>query len=100
MDKPISQVNKIIFEEDKEYQLYVDISIQQMTIESTLDYGNILVDPLLSGVSSTLSFTEIDTVQVPLRIKLKKNPNTMDQLVEEAITFNTRQDWQQEIAHA
>lgn len=92
MDKPISQVNKIIFEEDKEYQLYVDISIQQMGVISSLIAEQSTV--------YTITFTEIDTVQVPLRIKLKKNPNTMDQLVEEAITFNTRQDWQQEIPHA
>lgn len=100
MDKPISQVNKIIFEEDKEYTMYVTISIQQMSVESTLDYGNVLIDPLLQGVNSTLKFTEIATVQVPLKIKLKKNPNTIDNLIDESITFNVRHDWQQEKPYA
>lgn len=99
MDKPISQVNKIILEEDKVYQIMVTISVQQMTIESTLDYGNVMIDPLLQGINSSLKFTEIATVQVPLTITLKKNPNTIDDLIDESINFNTRHDWQKEVPH-
>ncbi len=91
MDKPISQVNKIILEEDKVYQLYVNVSIQQMGVISTL-----------IGEQSTvysITFTEIDTKTVPLTITLKKNPDTMEGLIEESITFNTRHDWQKEVPY-
>ncbi len=91
MDKPISQVNKIILEEDKEFQLYVTISIQQMGVISGLVGEN--------TTTHSLSFTEIGTAQVPLKITLKKNPDTMEQLIEESIIFNTRHDWQKEVPY-
>ncbi len=91
MDKPISQVNKIILEEDKVYQLYVNVSIQQMGVISTLDAGQSTI--------YTITFTEIDTKTVPLTITLKKNPDTMEGLIEESITFNTRHDWQKEVPY-
>ena len=99
MDKPISQVNKIIIEEDKVYQLYVNVSIQQMSLLSSLVYETILENSLLTGVTSNIQFTEIATVQLPLTITLKKNPDTMEGLIEESITFNTRHDWQKEIPY-
>lgn len=72
MDKPISQVNKIIIEEDKVYQLYVNVSIQQMSVLSSLVYETILENSVLTGVTSNIQFTEIATVQLPLTITLKK----------------------------
>jgi hypothetical protein len=91
MDKPISQVNKIIFEEDKVYQLNINVSIEQIGVTSNLVGGDSTV--------YSLTFTEIKTMSIPLTITIKKNSATMNQLIDEAISFNTRHDWQKEVPY-
>ncbi len=80
MDKPHALVQKIIYEEDKVYTIMVKIELKKMVV--TYDTG--------------ITFTTEDTVEVPLRIKIKKNDTTMDALIEESIAFNEDRTWQHE----
>lgn len=89
MDKPIAYVEKIIHEEDKEFEMFVNVSIKQMKINSLFSDPNV-------QIPSHFIFEEIATVRLPLTFKLKKNENTMNQLIDESIEFNSDHTWQQE----
>jgi len=90
MDKPLALIQGIIPEDDKIYNATLQISIKQMSIgiNTSVDFEN-----LTTSASGSLNFTEIAVVDVPITISIAKNPNTIEQLITDSITFNQDTSW-------
>lgn len=85
MDKPLAIIQKIIPEEDKVYNITIHVQIKRMGIGV-----NTSVNPIDFSASSTgtLTFTDVEVVDIPSTITIAKNPNTMNNLMNDIVTFN------------